>query len=99
MFGQIDLTQLYSAPWAKNVVKKNQLDVDVIVFFSRLCCDSAPRRAAFIYVLFKYSQRLATLGEIYFYVLQVRKIDILVRHYYNMFVTLKKISHSLHSRR
>jgi hypothetical protein len=33
IFGQIDLTQLYSAPWVKIVVKKIQLDVDVIVIF------------------------------------------------------------------
>jgi hypothetical protein len=39
-------------------VIKNQLDIGVIVFFfSRLCCDLAPLRSAFIYVFFKYSLR------------------------------------------
>jgi hypothetical protein len=51
---------LYSAHWVKNVVRKIQLDV-IVFFFSRLCCDSAPLRYAFICVLFKYSLRLSEI--------------------------------------
>jgi hypothetical protein len=47
-------------PGLKTVVIKVQLDVDVIVlFFSRLCCDLAPLRSAFIHVLLEYSLRLS----------------------------------------
>jgi hypothetical protein len=60
ILGKIDLTLLYSAHWIKNVARKIQLDV-IVFFFSRLCCDSAPLRYAFIYVLFKYSIRLSLI--------------------------------------
>jgi hypothetical protein len=44
----------------KIVVTKIQLDVDVMVFlFSCLCCESAPLRSAFVYVIFKYLLRLS----------------------------------------
>jgi hypothetical protein len=60
ILGKMDLTLLYSVHWVKNVVRKIQLNV-IVFFFSRLCCDSAPLRYAFIYVLFKYSLRLSEI--------------------------------------
>jgi hypothetical protein len=80
------------------LVRKIQLDVDVIVFFFLcLCCDSGvPLRSAFMYVLFKYSLRLCWAK----YISTINQEDWhpSTHHNYNMFVTVKNISHSVHTR-
>jgi hypothetical protein len=92
VFGHIDLAQLYSAPWVKNYNEENSARCRCDSFFSRVYV--VTRRSAFIYVLFKYSLRryVRWLKDISTY--YIRKIDILVRHYYNMFVTVKNVSHA-----
>jgi uncharacterized protein (DUF779 family) len=50
---------MYFTPCVKNIVRKIQLDIDVIVFFfSRLCCDSAsPALGFYLCPVFKHSLR------------------------------------------
>jgi hypothetical protein len=65
-FGQIDLTQLYSAPWVKNCSEENPARCRCDSFCSRLCVVTRLRGDPLLFMSSFQILAPATLGERYF---------------------------------